>query len=362
MAYREERHPDGLCVTGTESPLGRPPSYDYPWAAPETVRARRVPLVNIALFLTTVLTTTLAGANNALGRSVNPLTEPAALLSGVPFAATLMAILLVHELGHYLMSLRHGVRASLPYFIPGPPFLVGTFGAFIRMKSPPLNRRALFDVGAAGPWAGVLVAVPAVTIGLSLSEVRPLEPVEYGLFFGDSLLFSFLTRAVLGASPDEVTIVLHPVALAGWIGLFVTFLNLIPVGQLDGGHVSYSLFGHLHRWPARAFLLVIFLLGLQGWRGWFLWTILLIALGIDHPPTLDRTTPLDPLRRLAAWATLVLLVVTFIPVPFALELPAETGPPPPSFDGPLTPTGLVLPGPRDAAAPGIVTQLGLAVC
>jgi membrane-associated protease RseP (regulator of RpoE activity) len=321
-----------------------------------------VPLVNLALFLTTLLTTTLAGANNALGRPVNPLTEPGALLHGVPFAATLMAILLVHELGHYLMSRAHGVHATLPYFIPGPPFLVGTFGAFIRMKSPPLNRRALFDVGAAGPWAGMLVAVPAVIIGLSLSEVRPLEPVEYGLFFGDSLLFSFLTRAVLGVAPDEVTILLHPVAMAGWIGLFVTFINLIPVGQLDGGHVSYSLFGSFHRWPARAFLLGIFLLGIQGWRGWFIWTVLLLFLGVDHPPTLDRTTPLDPVRRFAAWATLILLVVTFIPVPFTLELPAEPPPPPPVFDGPVTPAGFAGPCPWDTHVPAIMARLGLVTC
>jgi membrane-associated protease RseP (regulator of RpoE activity) len=242
------------------------------------------------------------------------------------------------------------VRASLPYFIPGPPLLVGTFGAFIRMKSPPINRRALFDVGAAGPWAGVVLAIPAVIVGLHLSEVRPLGPVESGVFFGDSILFSLLSRTVLGVAPSEVTIILHPVALAGWIGLFVTFLNLIPIGQLDGGHVCYALFGKRHRVTARLFLVVIAVLGFGGWSGWFLWTFLLLFLGVDHPPTLDTHTELDPARRTAAWATLALFVLTFIPVPFStVEAPPVPASPPPQFDGPLTPAGAI--GPVGPVAP-----------
>lgn len=301
---------------------------------------RRVPVVNIVLFLVTLLTTTMAGAN-VLALGINPLTNPGALLQGLPFAATLMSILLVHEFGHYIVSRIHGVRATLPYFIPGPPILIGTFGAFIRMKSPPVNRRALFDVGAAGPWAGVLVAIPAVIVGLTLSEVHPLDPGAPGLFFGESLLFSFLTRMVLGVSPDNVTVVLHPVALAGWIGLFVTFLNLIPVGQLDGGHVSYALFGSRHRWAARVFLVVILVLGFQGWTGWFVWAVLLSFLGVDHPPTFDRFTPLDPPRRFAALATLVLFIFTFIPVPFSMHPFVPPPPPLPAFEGPVTPVDLL---------------------
>jgi membrane-associated protease RseP (regulator of RpoE activity) len=314
-----------------------------------------VPTINIVLFLITLVTTTMAGAN-VIPLGINPLTNPGALLPGLPFAATLMSILLVHELGHYIMSRLHGVRASLPYFIPGPPLLVGTFGAFIRMKSPPINRRALFDVGAAGPWAGVLLAIPAVLVGLRLSDVRPLEPLEAGVFFGDSILFSMLARAALGVSPSEVTIVLHPVALAGWIGLFVTFLNLIPIGQLDGGHVCYALFGRRHRVTARIFLVVIAVLGFGGWNGWFLWTFLLLFLGIDHPPTLDIHTPLDPVRRTAAWATLVLFVLTFIPVPFSTVEAPPAPSPPPRFDGPLTPAALI--PPPLPASPG----LGIASC
>jgi membrane-associated protease RseP (regulator of RpoE activity) len=305
-----------------------------PWSASRETPRSRVPVVNVLLFLITLLTTTMAGAN-ILALGINPITDPGALLAGLPFAATLMTILGVHELGHYVASRIHGVRATLPYFIPGPPVLIGTFGAFIRMKSPPLTRRALFDVGAAGPWAGVLVAIPAVAIGLGLSEVRPLDPDEAGLFFGDSLLFSLLTHLTLGVSPDDVTIILHPVALAGWIGLFVTFLNLIPVGQLDGGHVAYALLGSVHRWPARAFLAFITVLGFYGWPGWFIWALLLLLLGVDHPPTVDRVTPLDPRRRRAAWATVGLFVATFIPVPFSA---VDVEPAPPVFEGPLTPT------------------------
>ncbi|MBI3302245.1 MAG: site-2 protease family protein, partial [Deltaproteobacteria bacterium] len=152
---------------------------------------RKLPLIHIVLFCATLVTTCMAGA---FQQGANPLADPATLLLGLPFAATLMSILLFHEMGHYLLARVHGVRASLPYFLPGPPIFVGTFGAFIRMKSPPANRQALFDVGAAGPWAGVLLAIPAVILGLSLSEVRPLNPLdEGGIILGDSFLFSALT-------------------------------------------------------------------------------------------------------------------------------------------------------------------------
>lgn len=283
----------------------------------ETQQKRRVPLLHLVLFFATLLTTCTAGA---FQQGANPFADPSVLLLGFPFAATLMSILLFHEMGHYLLARVHGVRASLPYFIPGPPFFVGTFGAFIRMKSPPANRRALFDVGAAGPWAGVILAIPAVIVGLSLSEVRPLSPldVEGGIILGNSMLFSALTRLVLGVSADEVSIVLHPIALAGWFGLFVTFLNLLPVGQLDGGHVTYSLFGRTHRWISRIALFAILLLGFQGWQGWFVWAVLLSLLGIDHPPTLDLFSSLDPRRKLYGWCTVGLFVLTFIPVPITI--------------------------------------------
>ena len=272
---------------------------------------------HVALFAVTFLTTTMAGALHVGADWVH---QPWTLLLGLPFSVTLMAILLSHELGHYVLAAAHRVPATLPYFIPGPPFLVGTFGAFIKMHGMPRSRRALFDVGAAGPWAGFVVAVPAVILGLHWSEVRPLGGEhEAGLSLGNSILFSTLTTWVLGVHPDDATILLHPVALAGWFGIFVTFLNLLPIGQLDGGHVVYALFGRAHRRIARAFFLVVLGLGFLGWQGWFLWAFLLgFVLRVDHPDTQDHDTPLDPFRKAAAWATIGIFILTFMPVPLSV--------------------------------------------
>lgn len=316
-------------------------------------RRGRLPLVHLALFVATFITTSMAGAFNA---GADPFSNFGSIRAGFPFSITLMAILLVHEMGHYLLAKVHGVRATLPYFIPGPPIFVGTFGAFIRMKSPPSSRRALFDVGAAGPWAGFLLAIPAVIIGLHLSEVQPLGMSGGGLVLGDSLLFSFLTRLVLGTTPADATIVLHPVALAGWFGLFVTFLNLLPVGQLDGGHVLYAMFGRWHRWVSRLVLGGIVILGLQGWDGWFVWVLLLLVIGVDHPPTYDTHTPLDGRRRLAGWLTIGVFVLTFMAEPLSLAKPS------PIFNGNRTPVAWQLhPLPRTLhrAAPPAAPEIPL---
>ncbi|GIW42494.1 MAG: metalloprotease [Candidatus Binatia bacterium] len=305
----------------------RPFPYDVepsPWR-PETAREIRIrparrnaPWLHVVLFAATFLTTSTAGA---LQMNENPFLDPSRIVAGFPFAVTLMSILLVHELGHYFTSKLHGVRASLPYFLPGPPTFIGTFGAFIRMQSPPRTRQALFDVGASGPWAGLALAIPAVLVGLKLSEVRPSQLFDgEGFLLGESLLFSFLARISLGVLPDDVTILLHPVAFAGWVGLFVTFLNLIPIGQLDGGHVAYALLGPAHRIVARLCLLFLLGLGFFGdWMGWFVWAVLVSVLGVDHPPTLDLHRPLDRRRKWAAWATAGVLVVTFMPTPIAVR-------------------------------------------
>jgi membrane-associated protease RseP (regulator of RpoE activity) len=169
----------------------------------------------------------------------------------------------------------------------------------------------------------VAVTIPALVVGLSLSEVQPLNPLDGGLYLGDSLLFLALTQLVLGVSGNDVSIALHPTAFAGWFGLFVTFLNLLPVGQLDGGHVVYSLVGRLHRWVARAFLVFIAVLGANGWTGWFFWVGLLALLGIDHPPTRDFISSLDPRRKVYAWCTVGLFVLTFMPVPISQIDPVD---------------------------------------
>jgi len=292
---------------------GPPPAWVLPTKGVARRRSSLRP-IHVVLFFATLFTTTLAGTFQA---GFDPIGRWSLLVHGLPFSMTLMGILLVHEMGHFVMSRVHGVEATPPYFLPGPPFLTGTFGAFIRMRTP-TNRKALFDVGAAGPWAGFAVAIPAVFYGLSLSEVRPLAHTPGGLELGDSLVFRWLTHLALGVAPADVTILLHPIALAGWFGLFVTFLNLLPVGQLDGGHVVYALLGRRHRWVARLSVVVIVGLAFLGWQGWMMWAVLVTLLGLDHPPTVDDT-PLDPVRRIAAWLTIALFGVTFMPVPLAIS-------------------------------------------
>jgi Zn-dependent protease len=273
--------------------------------------------LHIALFL---LTFASAATTNALLNGFNVFSEPVAILAGVPYAAALMAILLFHESGHYILARLHRVDASLPFFIPAPyPFFIGTFGAFIRMRTMPRDRRALFDVGAAGPWGGMLIALPVLAVGLSLSEVRPLSPADAaGGTLGESLLFTLLVKLVLGVSNADVMIELHPIALAGWVGLLVTALNLMPAGQLDGGHVVYAALGpRWHRRISLAMMAVLLALGLGGNPSWLVWAALLAVLGTRHPPLLDDTTPLDPRRLWGAAATALLFVVTFMPRPFS---------------------------------------------
>lgn len=316
--------------------MGSYPTESQPtqWSPPPhaiPTRGGGFPLVNLLLFALTFATTSTAGA---LAEGVDPFADLAAIRAGFPFSIALMSILLAHEMGHYFFTRYHRVPATLPYFLPGLPVFVGTFGAFIRLRALPRSRRALFDIGAAGPWAGMLVAIPAIVWGLSMSEVRPESAgsglirgdtvaflFEGGLVFGDSLLFSLLSHVTLGVSPEAVS--MHPVAFAGWFGLFVTFLNLLPVGQLDGGHVVYALFGRGHRWVARSALLVLLFLGFQSrYEGWFFFAIFVSMLGVDHPPTADPETPLDGKRRVLGWLTIVIFVLTFMRVPVDVVAPS----------------------------------------
>lgn len=272
------------------------------------------PWLHLFLFIATFFTTLKAGADWA---GVDVIKDPLLLYRGFPFAGPLLLILGCHELGHYLLSRRWGVPASLPYFIPLPyPYSFGTLGAFIKLKSPILNRRVLFDIGAAGPLAGFLVAVPIILVGLRLSEVRPAIH-QPSLSLGSSLLFSFMTEWVLGASPDEYTIVLHPIAFAGWIGLFVTALNLLPVGQLDGGHLIYALFARRHQAVAVLTFLILIPLGFL-WNGWLLWAALTVFFGFRHPPVIDELTPLDRGRKTLGWICLAIFALSFTPVPFQI--------------------------------------------
>lgn len=247
----------------------------------------RLVQIHFLLFLFTFATTTVAGA---LQQGVNPFASPGDVWRGLPFSLTLLLILGAHEFGHWWMAKRHRMRVTLPYFISAPS-LIGTFGAFIKMQSPILDRRTLLDIGVAGPFAGLIVAVPILFAGLALSQVRPTAGVE-GIALGSSLLFSFAAWIIHGVLPDTIDLVLHPVAFSGWIGLLVTCLNLLPVDQLDGGYVAYALFGARQR--PMAFIIVALLagLGIFGWNGWLLWAGILLVMGFRHPPVIyDSDSP-----------------------------------------------------------------------
>ncbi len=281
-----------------------PPDY----SAPPKNRFR----VHLILFFLTLVTTILAGA---LQEGVNPIKDPGQLYRGIPFSFALMSILLAHELGHYLISKRHGLNVTLPFFLPAPP-IIGTFGAFIKMRSPVRDRRMLMDVGAAGPLVGVVVAIPLLILGLRLSEVKFVQG-EMGMNLGSSLLLSLLTWAVFGPIPEGYDIVIHPVGFAGWIGLLVTSLNLLPVGQLDGGHVVYALLGESQNRVSKFVYGGLIVLGVIGWQGWLVWGVLLWFMGIHHPTPTDWWVPLDYKRKILGWITVGIFVVTFIPVPFS---------------------------------------------
>jgi membrane-associated protease RseP (regulator of RpoE activity) len=275
---------------------------------------KKIPFLHIILFILTMLSTLFVGA---MQTGADILKEPWKIYNGLPFALTLMIILLTHELSHYFASKKHGVSATLPYFIPAPT-IIGTFGAFIKMKSPIVTRKALIDIGASGPIAGFIVSVIAVLIGLRLSEIVPLSEAKGALTLGDSILFSFLAQTVLGVTPADTDILLNPVAFAGWIGLFVTSINLIPVGQLDGGHIAFALLGEKQSRLSFILVLVMTLLGVLLWEGWIVWAVLLLVLGLRHPPVISWEVPLDRRRKVIGWIAFVIFILTFIPVPFKI--------------------------------------------
>lgn len=241
------------------------------------------------------------------------------LAGGFLFSISLILILGTHEFGHYWASRKNNVRATLPFFIPAPPiFIAGTFGAFIQIKELIPNRRVLMEIGAAGPIAGFIVAVPTLVIGLLLSEVTEADTV-HGLTFGSSILLAVLSKLILGVTPftEGVNIHLHPIAFAGWIGLFVTALNLLPIGQLDGGHVIFSLFKVKHRLLSRLFFLLLFPLG-YFWQGWLFWATMILLIGFKSAPLVDDSVLPDRKHKWMGYTSIIIFVLTFIPVPFSV--------------------------------------------
>ena len=229
-----------------------------------------------------------------------------------------MAILFTHEMGHYIAARKWRLIVTPPFFIPGPPIfpLPGTFGAFIKIRSPVTNRRALMEVGAWGPIAGSIVGIPLLALGISLSEIKEAIAEPHALAFGSSLILEFVCWLKLGVYSSDVTINLHPTALAAWFGLFVTAMNLLPIGQLDGGHVVYALFGpRLAPKISFAFFLCLIPLGIWLWQGWLVFGLMLVFLGLRHPPPLDESTPLSSEARILGLAAIILFILTFVPTP-----------------------------------------------
>jgi membrane-associated protease RseP (regulator of RpoE activity) len=254
-------------------------------------------IIHIVLFILTVASTYSVG--------------------GPAYSITIMVILLGHEMGHYFLSRRYGIRATLPFFLPFPVSPFGTLGAVIRMESTTPSRKALFDTGVAGPLTSLCLSIPAIAIGLTLSKVVPSAQLKEGTIrLGDPLLFAFIQRLVLGEISESYDVLLHPIGYAGWVGLFVTALNLFPVGQLDGGHIAYALLGKRSRG--------VFLIGIAAMAfitifynpGWILLLILMILFGFRHPAPLDDETPIDPKRVFVGGIAFLAFILSFTPTPF----------------------------------------------
>ena len=280
------------------------------------------PWVNWLLFALTVGTTTWAGTAH---QGVNLLREPGRFTVGLPYALGLLAILGVHELGHYFMARHHRIRVTLPYFIP-VPFALGTFGAFIEMRSPAENRGALFDVAVAGPLAGLVIAIPALLIGLRSSVIvaTAAEPaagmMHGGASVGSSVLLAFLAKLSLGPALLEGHVLqLSPLAFAGWLGLMITALNLLPIGQLDGGHIARAMFGRrAGETIGSVAMWTLLLLGLFVWPGLLTWAIIVFFIAGRGAPLLDDLTPLTPSRRWLGYAAFAILALILAPLPHTL--------------------------------------------
>ncbi|MFO7891701.1 MAG: site-2 protease family protein [bacterium] len=266
-------------------------------------RNKKKYFIHILLFVLTIGTTFFVGLSEGV-------------TGALWYSGAIMIILLTHEMGHFLTAKHYGVSATLPYFIPLPLPPFGTMGAVIKMGGRIPNRRALFDIGAAGPIAGLIMIIPSIVIGLKMSQVVTVGSLgENAITLGDSLLFSLLSRAVLGYIPEGQDVLLHPLAYAGWVGLLVTALNLLPIGQLDGGHVIYSLFRNKSKLFSFFFYSVLLVVCLFFYVGWIL-VLILLAIFRKHPPTMNDYVPLDRKRKILGIIVLVVFVLSFTPVPF----------------------------------------------
>ncbi len=281
---------------------------------------RNIPWLNIILFAATALTMFISQVmpfNNIFNLEMiaEAFSRTPLVNNGLEYMVALMSILVFHEFGHYLTGRRRGVFMSLPYFIPAPT-PIGTFGAIIKSRSPITNRRDLIEVGATGPVAGFVISIIALTIGLGHSEVIVIEDPS-GLIMGESLVLKFLTWLIVGPLPENASLILSPAAFAGWVGILVTMLNLLPLGQLDGGHIIYGLFGKAQHNIGRFFAVVMAVMGFW-WPGWWFFGILVIFFGIKHPPTRDDATQPPLSAKILGFVAIGIFIISFIPVPLSL--------------------------------------------
>jgi membrane-associated protease RseP (regulator of RpoE activity) len=318
------------------------------FVAPPPPRLKRRYWLHALLLLLTVLTTLIVGARLQYNFDHNlpaflpipdradllqstfwwfpagwVLTKPSRLLLGIPFSVTVLLILLAHEMGHFLYCVRYGVWATLPFFIPAPT-LIGTFGAFIRIRSPIRSRAALFDIGIAGPIAGFVVGLVVLVLALTFSKPMTSLATGSGVALGYPLVFDLLRSALSLVMPAGShvhsslrQVYLHPTAIAAWVGMFATALNLLPGGQLDGGHIIYSIAPRFHRWVSIFTVGLLLPLAYFCWPGWFVWSLLLMVTGMRHPQV-----PAEPgigtKRKLLAIFAAIMLLLTFIPAPLGI--------------------------------------------
>ena len=322
-AERPERS-DSPTIDYTSQPVERPDVYLR--REPRGYRVRDPLWRYIVLFVLTVLTTTAAGADHyaafylGFGGGNLPFTYGELFMRGLWYSIPILAILGTHEMGHYMACRYYGVEASRPYFLPMPIVLTGTLGAFIRIRQPIPNKRQLFDIGIAGPIAGFLVAVPVLFAGMYLSRVTELPKDFQGELFwlGEPLLFKAATWLTFGSVPEGFSVSMHPVGFAAWFGLLATALNLFPIGQLDGGHISYAVLGR--KSTLVTLIMIGCLVGLTFWSlSWAVWAglmvVMLLAFGPRHPRTPDEDEPLDPTRKWLAVFAVVMFVLCFTPAP-----------------------------------------------
>ncbi|MDX9952668.1 MAG: site-2 protease family protein [Anaerolineae bacterium] len=282
------------------------------------------PWVNALLFILTALSVMYIGA---LQQGADIKADWRTLALGLPHAATLLSILTVHEFSHYLAARRYGAPVSLPYFAPIPVPPLGTMGAVIVQKSPLLNRKAVFDLGVSGPLGGLIVAIPLLILGLLLSKVEPLPVGVSYTMEGNSIFYYFIKWVIFGQSLPSggVDVMLHPIAFAAWAGLLVTGLNLLPVGQYDGGHIAYAMWGPKAWLVARGVVVAMFVwaaillfTGNSIGTTWALLGALGFTMGARHPAPLDDVTPLDSTRKYIGWAVIVLLILILVPIPLTV--------------------------------------------